>query len=273
PSANHCLRVALTCSGWAEALQLSQEERDNLETAALLHDLGKVGVPDSVLNKPGRLTPAEATLMAGHPRYAAEILATCGAPRDVIDTILTATAWFDGSNDQLPLAGQQIPRPARMLSIVDAFDSMTTDHVYRPARPREVAVAELFRFAKRQFDPELVASFSDLVTKDQGVLVGRIASRWLSDLATPRTSNWSYATPTAAKEPEAADRRQEAQYGMFERKLVNNMHDGVVFVDAARRVFQWNTGAERLTGVSGAAASGRVFDPGLLQLSQKNGAL
>src|SRR5690606_33510354 len=133
------------------------------------------------------------------------------------------------------------------LSIVDAYDSITTDHVYRPARPREVAVSELFSYSGRQFDPTLVESFADMVGQDQGIVAGRVASRRLSELAGTREGMWP--APDAATPPLAGERRLDAQYGMFERKLVTNMHDGVVFVDAARKIFQWNTGAERLTGV------------------------
>lgn len=269
PSANHSLRVALTCSGWAEALGLPDEVRDHLEAAALLHDLGKLGVPDYVLNKPGRLSADEQSLMGAHPHHAADILVSFGAPLEIIEIILTAGAWYDGSNKQIPLAGEQIPLAARLLSIVDAYDSITTDHVYRPGRPREVAVSELFSFSERQFDPLLVESFADLLSQDQGIVAGRVASRWLSELA--GTRGGMGPAPDAATRHLPGDRRLDAQYGMFERKLVTNMHDGVVFVDAARRIFQWNTGAERLTGVSGAAAADRVFEPSLLQLSQANG--
>lgn len=272
-SANHSLRVALVCSGWSETLGLDNHIRDHLEVAALLHDLGKLGVPDQVLNKPGRLSPDEQALMAAHPQHAADILAAGGAPLEVIDTILTAGAWYDGSNQQIPLSGEQIPLAARMLSIVDAFDSITTDHVYRPARSREAGVAELFAFAGRQFDLALVESFAELVDMDQGILAGRVASRWLTEVAQARGEWWPVGEGTTQQSLADADRRQESQYGVFERKLITNMHDGVVFVDAGRRIFQWNTGAERLTGVSGTAATDRMFEPSLLQLSYPNGAL
>lgn len=269
PSASHALRVALACSGWSEAMQLPRDLRDVLEAAALLHDLGKLAVPDQVLSKPGRLLPDEQAFMAGHPQRAAEILAASGAPREVIDTILTFGAWYDGSNTHLPLAGDEIPQTARMLAIADAFDAMTTDHVYRPAKPRERALAELFDFAGRQFDPALVQSFTELVSDDQGLLSGRSASDWLTSLKDSTRKEWIPEESTAV--PRSGDRRTDTTNALFEQKLVNNLHDGVVFVDTARRVFQWNTGAERLTGVSGSAAAGRVFEPGLLQMSTANG--
>ncbi len=190
----------------------------------------------------------------------------------MIDTVLTATAWFDGSNPDLPLAGEQIPATARMLAIVDAFDSMTTDHVYRRARSRERAVAELFDYAGRQFDPELVKSFSDVVNHDQRVLTAQVASRWLSDLAGDTANDWTPGCPTTV-DRRPGDRRLRGSNALFEQKMVDNMHDGVVFVDTHRRIFLWNTGAERLTGIAGSAACGKTFEPSLLQMSTTSGSL
>ena len=133
-TASHSLRVALVCSGWGAGLELTEEEQSTLEVAALLHDVGKIGVPDAILSKPNRLQPEEVATMACSRAMAVEMLSAAGAPQLVLDTVLTANAWFDGSNGELPLVGEQIPLAARMLAIADAFDSMTTDHVYRRAR-------------------------------------------------------------------------------------------------------------------------------------------
>ncbi len=271
-TAQHCLRVALVCSGWSAVAKLSSEDRDTLEVAALLHDIGKIGVPDAVLTKPSRLKPAESTAMESSRHLAVEMLAAAGAPQAIIDTVLTAAAWFDGSNKDLPLSGEQIPLTARMLAIVDAFDSMTTDHVYRRARSRERAVAELFDFAGRQFDPQLVRSFSEMVSKDQRVLTDQVASRWLTQLSGNNADHWvPDGNLTANRRP--GDRRILHSNSLFEQKMVDNMHDGVVFVDVRGCIFLWNTGAERLTGIAGAAACGRTFDPTLLQMSHTEGGL
>jgi diguanylate cyclase (GGDEF)-like protein/PAS domain S-box-containing protein len=267
-TASHSLRVALVCSGWGADLELTEEEQSTLEVAALLHDIGKIGVPDAILSKPNRLQPEEVAAMACSRAMAVEMLSAAGAPQLVLDTVLTANAWFDGSNGELPLVGEQIPLAARMLAIADAFDSMTTDHVYRRARSRERAIAELFHCAARQFDPKLVQSFADLVSRDQRVLTDQVASRWLTDLST------EWAAPggtTSILRP--GDRRQLGSNALFEQKLVDTMHDGVVFVDNQRQVFLWNTGAERLTGIAGSAVCGRTFEPGLLQMSSARGSL
>ena len=161
PTAAHCLRVAIGCSEWAAALRMPDALRTQLEVAALLHDVGKIGVPDNVLLKPSRLTPADVAALERHPAYAVEVLRHAGAPKELSDLIIASGAWFDGSRQRVPLAGEEIPVLARLLSIVDAFDSMTTDSLYRPAKSTERAVAELFEFAGSQFDPGMVRNFVD----------------------------------------------------------------------------------------------------------------
>jgi diguanylate cyclase (GGDEF)-like protein/PAS domain S-box-containing protein len=262
-TATHSVRVALGCSSWAAVMQLEPAERDALEVAALLHDVGKIGVPDKVLLKPGRLTDEEAETMARHTAMTVDVLASCGASSEIIDIVRFARCRFDGSAPSQDAAGDSIPRAARMLSIVDAFDSMTTDHVYRPARSRERAIAELFQCAGTQFDPELVRGFSDLFAQDQNLLTEQLAQHWLRDLAHEADElPWS---PLETSETRAGS-LSDSSAPLFEKMLIDNMHDGVLFVDANCRIVLWNTGIERLTGVSSQAAFGRMFLPSLLDM-------
>lgn len=271
-TAAHCLRVALGCSSWAEVIGLASEERDALEVAALLHDVGKIGVPDKVLLKPGRLLPEEAESMARHTAMTVEVLASCHVPQPILEIVHHARARFDGARPEQDRAGTDIPLPSRMLSIVDAFDSMTTEHVYRPARSRERALAELFQCAGGQFDPELVRSFSELFSQDQNLLTEKLARRWLRSLTAQKTPlPWEIIEYVAPAQPSAPPESvlqpfTESTASLFESKLIDNMHDGVLFVDIHSKIILWNTGAERLTGVSGDAACGRTFLPTLLDL-------
>jgi diguanylate cyclase (GGDEF)-like protein/PAS domain S-box-containing protein len=261
-TASHCLRVALACSSWGPVIGLSADERDALEVGALLHDIGKIGVPDKVLMKPGRLLPDEAAHMDRYNAMTVEILASCGAPIEVLEIVHYSQAWYGSGKGTHDRQGDALPLGARMLSIVDAFDSMTTDHVYRPARSRERALAELFRCAGSQFDPELVSRFSDLLSQDQSPLTDKLARHWLHCL--PRDGDpvpWKTAEYSGSPLPPAV-----SWASLFETKLIDNMHDGVVFVDSQSRILLWNTGAERLTGVSGDAAHGREFLPSLLAM-------
>jgi diguanylate cyclase (GGDEF)-like protein/PAS domain S-box-containing protein len=262
-TAAHSLRVALGCSSWAAEMELDTELRDALEVAALLHDVGKIGVPDKVLLKPGRLLPEEAELMARHTAMSVDILAGCGASTEILEIVHYARARFDGGHADQDRSGDSLPLPARMLSIIDAFDSMTTDHVYRPARSRERALAELFQCAGGQFDPELVQKFSELFAKDQNLLTDKLARHWLRRLSEQGAAlPWETAEHAAAAPAAAAD----STATLYEKKLIDNMHDGVLFVDIHSMILLWNTGAERLTGVSSDAACGRTFLPTLLDM-------
>jgi diguanylate cyclase (GGDEF)-like protein/putative nucleotidyltransferase with HDIG domain/PAS domain S-box-containing protein len=262
PTASHCLRVALGCSSWATAMDLDDEVRDALEVAALLHDVGKIGVPDKVLLKPGRLLPEEIAHMSRHATLTMEILRSCGVPPTVLEIVEHSRSWYAKRDEEQARHGEDLPLAARMLAIVDAFDSMTTDHVYRPARSRERALTELYECAGSQFDPNLVRQFEALFEQDQNELTQKLAHRWLRRLP----KNGSPLPWTAIVEYEREEPVREATVALFEKKLIDNMHDGVVFVDSQATIVLWNTGMERLTGVSGSAASGRTFIPSLMDM-------
>src|SRR5262249_40397296 len=125
------------------------------------------------------------------------------------------------------------------------------------------ALAELFQCAGGQFDPELVQKFSELFSQDQNLLTERLARRWLRGLN--RNGNplpWEPTSPAAVSRVAEV----ESPEALFEKKLIDNMHDGVLFVDVHSMILLWNTGAERLTGVSSSAACGRTFLPSLLDM-------
>jgi len=136
PTATHSLRVALGCSSWSLARGDSEEVRDLLEVAALLHDIGKIGVPDEILTKAGKLLPEEVATLNHHRQTGKEILKSFCASAQLIDSMYYALAWYDGSRSGFDKMGDSLPVGARMLAIVDAFDSMTTEHVYRHAMSR-----------------------------------------------------------------------------------------------------------------------------------------
>src|SRR5215203_2648516 len=124
PSAAHSLRVAISCSSWATMLGLDDSQRDEVEVAALLHDVGKIGVPDYVLMKPGKLTAEESQAMERHRRLSVEILAACSASQNVVEIVAHTGAWYNGCRDGFRLKGEDLPIGARMVTIIDAFDAM-----------------------------------------------------------------------------------------------------------------------------------------------------
>jgi len=264
-TAAHSLRVAMSCSAWGLAVDISDEERDEIEVSALLHDVGKIGVPDHILQKASKLTAEEAATIEHHRRNGIQILTSCTESKSLLDIVHYAGAHFNGDRQGYTLSRTDLPLGARMLAIVDAFDSMTTDHVYRQALSRERAMAELFECAGTQFDPALVQQFCQLLTSDQMGFNARVGRRWLQELH-PASSNalWCLGktdSPTG---------QSQAVGNLFQLKLLENMHDAVVFVDSTQQILHWNRAAERLTGVVAAAVQGRPWAPELMQLLDQN---
>lgn len=138
---------------------LDAEALDNLRLAAIMRDIGKVGVSDQVLRKPFRLDEQEFQEMCRHPEMGKNIIAHLPALAQVIPGVLYHHEQYDGSGYPYQLKGEQIPLHARIIAVADAFDAMTSDRPYRKALSFEAAFAELKRCAGQQFDPQLVALF------------------------------------------------------------------------------------------------------------------
>ena len=144
----------------ARRVGLDKERIYVLRLGALLHDVGKLAVPSSVLLKSGPLTEDEFGQMRRHPAAGARMLLTLGAPPTILPVVLHHHERWDGSGYPAGQKGDEIPLEARMLCIADSFDAMTSTRPYRaPKRPRE-AMDELERCAGTQFDPELVDAFA-----------------------------------------------------------------------------------------------------------------
>ena len=158
-TAAHSTRVAELCVATARGL-MSLKEAYVLEIGALLHDIGKIGVPDSILLKPGPLTREEWETMEIHDRIGVEIVEASFANQQLVDILRYHHAMYGGSPDAPHLPkGKDIPLGARIVTIVDAYDAMVSDRVYRKGRSPEKAFEELRRCAGRQFDPDLVERF------------------------------------------------------------------------------------------------------------------
>ncbi len=266
PTASHCLRVALGCSSWSQIMELAPAIRDQIEVAALLHDIGKIGVPDHVLLKPGKLTREEAATINRHRLIGEQILLSCCASAEVLDIVKYTPAWFDGSKPGFDRSGESLPLGARIVSILDAFDAMTTDQVYRRAMSRERAMAELFRWSGTQFDGLLVEQFCDLLVSERIKMTSDIARRWLHELSGDSSDAfWKLTPPCHASENLTLDR-------LFHEKLLDSMHDGVIFIDTSLRVLLWNRAAERLTGLPVRGVLQKRWAPSLIGMRDENNA-
>ncbi len=148
----------------ARQLQLPDAEVERIRTAALLHDIGKVAVPDEILDKPTGLTSAEWRTVVQHPRIGQVILEHAAALRDAVPIILHHHERYAGHGYPYGLRAREIPLGARIVAIADAYEAMTQDRPYKKAMSHEAAIGELRLNAGTQFDPELVAVFCDLYT-------------------------------------------------------------------------------------------------------------
>jgi putative nucleotidyltransferase with HDIG domain len=158
-TAGHSRRVRAYALRLALALGLDRSQRKQLSLAAVLHDIGKVGIPDGILHKPDRLTPEEDRIIRSHPEMGEHILAPIVRNKDVLAAIRGHHERIDGSGYPDGLAGEQIPLLARVLAIPDCYDALTTSRAYRPALPPREALAMLEAGAGSQFDPRLVRAF------------------------------------------------------------------------------------------------------------------
>jgi diguanylate cyclase (GGDEF)-like protein/PAS domain S-box-containing protein/putative nucleotidyltransferase with HDIG domain len=163
-TAAHCTRVADLCVATGVGL-LNPAQCFVLEVAALLHDIGKLGVPDSILLKPGPLDDEEWSLMRKHDRMGAEIIQSAFDSEELTRIVRTHHAWYGGTptNPGMPV-GEEIPLSARILSIADAYDAMISDRPYRKGCTREEAFTELRKYAGKQFDPALIERFIGVVS-------------------------------------------------------------------------------------------------------------
>lgn len=267
PTSAHCLRVALGASSWSMAMNLPEALCDDIEVASLLHDVGKIGVPDHILLKPGHLNGEELLLMERHRQLGCEILSSCCTSENILDIVQYIPGWYDGTKHGFDKSGEGLPFGARIIAIVDAFDAMTTDHVYRRAMSRERAIAELFQHSGTQFDPQLVKRFCELMSRDQVQFTETVARRWLQQISIDASDRyWSLSAVTTGK---ASDPQQTA-HPHYER-LLDSMHDGVVFVDENLHVTVWNRAAERLTGISAHSIVGNIWTPDLVRLKDERG--
>jgi HD-GYP domain-containing protein (c-di-GMP phosphodiesterase class II) len=158
----HCRRVSRNARLLAAAAGLSENAQRVVEYSSLFHDLGKMGIPDTVLLKPGRLTPEEEKLMRDHPIKSAEIvqpLESIPFFRATLPGIKHHHERMDGAGYPYGITGDKIPLEARIILIADTFDAMTTTRPYRKGLAFEIAYKELTTFAGRQFDPDLVKIF------------------------------------------------------------------------------------------------------------------
>lgn len=162
-TSGHSLRVSRFAVMIGRAIGLPDDELRDLELGGILHDIGKIGVPESILWKPARLTPEETEIMSHHPVKSAQIIGELDTMKRARQYVLHHHEFMDGTGYPGKLKGEEIPLGARIILVADAYDAMTTDRPYRNAIGHKKAIAELKKHSGHQFDPRLVQALISVI--------------------------------------------------------------------------------------------------------------
>jgi diguanylate cyclase (GGDEF)-like protein/putative nucleotidyltransferase with HDIG domain len=164
---SHSARVSALSRGIAEEMQLSADQVRRIQLGALLHDIGKIGVPDAILNKPGALTPDEWVMMRSHSILGASIVNAVEPLRDLVSIVRSHHERYDGGGYPDQLGGDLVPIEAYVVAAADAFEVIVSRRAYKPAQTVEHACAELLRCRGTQFHPAVVDAFLRLIERDR----------------------------------------------------------------------------------------------------------
>jgi diguanylate cyclase (GGDEF)-like protein/putative nucleotidyltransferase with HDIG domain len=235
----HVRRVQLYTDGLGRLLGLSTPELAALSAGALLHDIGKLAVPDHILNKPGTLTAAEFEKTKVHTVVGAEILSRVNFPYPVVPIVKHHHERWDGCGYPDGLKGEQIPITARIMSVVDCFDSIREDRPFRPGMSRSEAISLLRKGAGTHFDPQIVELFVDNLAQFEL----EIAERGLD--TSIHTSN--PGNPIAPAEDEVARIRENSSFAAYDQ--IRNAHREVYALYEIARKFGSSLEVEKTLSV------------------------
>jgi HD-GYP domain-containing protein (c-di-GMP phosphodiesterase class II) len=170
----HSTRLAEWGLRVARDLGVSENGMSDIEMGALLHDIGKIGIPDQVLNKPSRLTPEEYDLVKKHPEFGWTVIRNLPGLQRTSLYVLHHHENFDGTGYPAKLKGSEIPIGARIVSVIDAFDAMVSSRPYRQGMPLQEAIRRLHEASGTQFDPAVVASFVPIAEAEMSSVLAAV---------------------------------------------------------------------------------------------------
>ena len=159
----HTRRVTELTLELARAMNISESELVQIRRGAILHDIGKMGIPDAILNKPGPLTAHEIRIMQMHTQYAYEMISFIPFLKPAIDIPYCHHEWWNGNGYPRGLKAEEIPLSARIFAVIDVWDALTSDRPYRAAWSTENALKYIQDGSEKQFDPKVVDAFLKLI--------------------------------------------------------------------------------------------------------------
>ena len=253
----HSRRVAIISTGIARSLGWEQKQLTRLELAALLHDLGKIGICDQILLKPGKFTDEESDVLSVHHRVAVSVLQACGADNDMLQIVAQLHTHYNrAGDDSLQLEGE-VHQGARILAVADAYDALTNDRPHRPAFSHSEAMKQLIENSGSRFDGIIVSALgrwfeaeghAQLVTEPSGMLA-------------------QSERPTMSGE----DSREAYFFAnlFVYLQLLETTYDAYYVADVDGQIRVWNRGAENMFGLSAKHMLGTTYSAGALKLGSQ----
>lgn len=251
---HHSRRVAALSVGVAEQLGWDGRDLQILEAACLLHDIGKVGIPDIILHKPGRLAPDEAELMGLLYRLAGDVLQACGADSDVVQIVTQSQFHFNGATHDFSVIGSDVHQGARILAVADAYDSQVTSQVFREALSHDEAMESLQRGAGSQYDGNVLSAMM----------------RWFefeqipSELQQARHDQYQLS-------PEEIIEAGSLSHVFSYLYLLESLYHGFYIASTDGCVQVWNHGCEELIGIPHDQIIGQPGLGGKIQYRKQSG--
>lgn len=258
---NHSRSVAALASALAEKMGLGKQEVENVHFAGLLHDVGKIGVPDYILQKPGKLSPEEFAEIKLHPEAGYRILQAAGESfLPILDMVRHHHERWDGRGYPSGLRGPQIPLGAAILAVADAYDAMVSNRPYRDARTEARALEQIRAGAGSQFHPQVARVFLQHFAQ----IREQLAKQPPAMLAAGAEMAPEPAKPDLVVLAHAAPRQVEHGLRPFDYRvrykgLLDAAYDAVLVIDAGGRIVDWNRKAERDYGYPGQELGGLRF--------------
>jgi len=233
---HHSRNVALLATGMANYLGWEEQQVRILEIASLLHDIGKIGVPETILFKPGRLNGEEAELMALHYEIGIDLLQACRVNSEVLEIIVQSYAYSKMTGDSNQLKGSKVHQGARILAVADAYDSLRTDQVYRDGKSHVEIMQILNDCTGTQFDSNIVHALKSWHDKE---------GLPFPPAGFEKAQSASLSKPKNPAEALEACRISQIFFYLY---VLESLYDGFYIVDAEKRILVWNRGMDRLFG-------------------------